>query len=124
MDDHGQTILVVDDDAAALEVETMALSELGYIVIPSTSGDEALGIASSGLPIDMVLTDLVMPGGMDGCRLASRLRQLCPDVKIAYTSGYVSASASAAMAARGEPILMKPWNFDDLKDFVGAVLAA
>jgi CheY-like chemotaxis protein len=124
MEDRSFTILVVDDDTHALELETLALTELGYTVVPSNSADEALRLAASGLAIDLLFTDLVMPGGTDGYALAKRLREMRPEMKIAFTSGYVSRAVSAAMAARGEPILLKPWKFDDLKDFVQDVLPA
>lgn len=108
------TILVVDDDAEALQIEVAALSELGYVVIPSDSAAEALELVAGKLPIDLLLTDLVMPGDINGSTLANRARRLRPKLKVVFTSGYVAGSSGGEMSSNGIPLVSKPWRLAEL----------
>ncbi len=118
------TILVVDDEIDVLEIETLLLADLGYEVIPTNSVSEALAFITSDASIDMVLTDLVMLGDIDGWRLAERVHQLRPDMKVVFTSGYVKPPTMARMAALGQQVLAKPWRLDELAVFIRQVLAS
>jgi DNA-binding NtrC family response regulator len=117
------TILVVDDETDVLEIETLLLAELGYDVIPCNSASEALAIIAAGDPIDMVLTDLVMLGDMDGWRLSEKIHEVCPRMKVAFTSGYVKPAAAAKIASRDHPLLSKPWRADEVALFMRQALA-
>jgi two-component system cell cycle sensor histidine kinase/response regulator CckA len=87
---HGnQTVLMVDDEELLLTMGQMLLSEFGYRVLSANSGEKALEIlAKPGQQIDLVVTDLVMPG-MSGRELIERLRQLSPKLRVLSVSGYV-----------------------------------
>jgi DNA-binding NtrC family response regulator len=117
------TILVVDDEVAILELETNFLAELGYNVIPTNSPDEALAIVAADRSVDLVLTDLVMLGDMDGWSLSERIHVLRPELKVAFTSGYVNPAAMAKLARSGLMVLHKPWRPDQLARFVQRALS-
>jgi len=123
MQDGKFTILVVDDGIDVLETETTVLGEFGYNVIPCTSADEALAIVAGDASVDMVLTDVVMLGDIDGWHLAERIRELRPSIKVAFTSGYVQPSTLSILTARGELFLPKPWKADALANFMRRALA-
>lgn len=83
-----RTVLLVEDDPLVRTMIERTLHELGHQVFVATDGEQALGIASSGTAqVDLVLTDLVMPR-LGGLALASRLRQLWPDIAILFMSGF------------------------------------
>jgi CheY-like chemotaxis protein len=124
MRDDKPTILVVDDDIDVLETETIMLDEFGYNTIPCTRADEALEIVASGMPLDMVLTDVIMVGSIDGWHLAERIRAVRPHLKIAFTSGYLMPSTVDKVIARGELFLPKPWRAVTLMNFVRGALAS
>ncbi len=86
---HGtETILVVEDDAAVRRVATRVLRAAGYTVLTANNGMAALALlASQGGAVHLVLTDMVMPK-MGGLELAARLKELRPDQKVLFTSGY------------------------------------
>jgi len=124
MRDDKPTILVIDDDVGVLETETNMLDEFGYHAIPCSRAEEALKIVASDMPLDMVLTDIIIVGGIDGWRLAERIRAVRPHLKIAFTSGYLGPSASDTVVVRGERYLPKPWKASALADFVRDGLAS
>jgi DNA-binding NtrC family response regulator len=123
MRDDKPTILVVDDDIDVLETETIMLDEFGYNAIPCTRADEALKIVASDIPLDMVLTDVIMVGSIDGWHLAERIRAVRPNLKIAFTSGYLMPQTIEKVIARGVLFLPKPWRAVALADFVRGALA-
>jgi DNA-binding NtrC family response regulator len=118
MQDDKITILVIDDSADVLEIETIALGEFGYNVIPCTRADEALAIVAGNTPLDMVLTDVVLTGDIDGWHLADRIRAMRPNIKVAFTSGYVQPTTLSVLRARGAFFLPKPWRADALENFL------
>jgi CheY-like chemotaxis protein len=124
MQDRKSTILVIDDEPDVLEVETAVLGEFGYFVIPCARADEALAIVAGDTPLDMVLTDIVMMGGIDGWHLAEKMRTLRPSLKVVFTSGYVMPSTLAIVAARGELFLQKPWTAEALADVMRRALVS
>lgn len=109
------TILVVEDDAFVCSYAVSALEELGYEVIATRSGKEALERIESGTPISLLFSDIVMPGGMSGLELVERSRELRPGLRVLLTSGY----ALETLAARGKlftgaTVLRKPYRAADL----------
>ncbi|NLH74979.1 MAG: PAS domain S-box protein [Verrucomicrobia bacterium] len=86
---QGETIFVVEDEPAVRSVVEVSLKSLGYAVITAGSGREALDIwPSHAAKINLLMTDIVMPGGINGIELAARLMKDNPSLKVIYTSGY------------------------------------
>ncbi len=83
-----ETILVVEDDAGVRGVVVGMLTELGYRVLQAKDGREALDALASGEPIDLLFTDVVMPGPVQSPELAARAKQMIPGIAVLFTSGY------------------------------------
>ncbi len=84
----GETVLLVEDDPRVRQVSRRRLKELGYAVLEAENGPAALKVLDDGAPIDLLFTDIVMPGGMTGVDLAHEARRRRPGLKILFTSGY------------------------------------
>lgn len=104
---EGQHILVVEDEENLIAVMADLIEELGFRFLAARSGQEALDILDSGAPVDVMLTDIVMPGGLGGFELASKVRRARPDLPIIYMSGY-SGFTSTEMGDVIAPMLQKP----------------
>jgi CheY-like chemotaxis protein len=106
-------VLVVEDDdeVAALVIEM--LGQLGYLPTRVASAKAALGALADGRPIDLVLSDIMMPGGMNGLELAREFRQRRPRLPVLLTTGYAEAAKREADAA-GIPVLPKPYVLHEL----------
>jgi CheY-like chemotaxis protein len=111
------TILVVDDDADVLRISAVIVAELGYRVIEATGGAAALEILRGSEPVDVLLTDLAMPG-VSGKELAHLAKVLRPHLKVLYTSAYVRLGDKDPPLRHG-PMIGKPW----LEEQLRAVLA-
>jgi len=121
----GQTVLVVEDEAMIRSNVRECLQQLGYHVLEADSAETALKLcAEQRGKIDVVLTDLVMPG-MSGHELAGKLAQMCPQVKMLFMSGYTEDTATRReILLRGSAFLQKPFSVGDLANAVQQVLAA
>lgn len=80
-------VLLVEDEPLISEVAAEALEEQGFAVEKVSSADAALQRILTGSPVDILFTDVVLAGGMDGATLARRARELRPDLPVIYTSG-------------------------------------
>jgi two-component system cell cycle sensor histidine kinase/response regulator CckA len=111
-----ETILLVEDEEAVRGLARLILNQSGYKVFEADCGAAALDIwAERASQIDLVLTDMVMPGGISGRALAETLRQTRPDLKVVYTSGYSpSKSGQDPSLLDGLKFLPKPYNPDKL----------
>jgi CheY-like chemotaxis protein len=89
------------------------LDRLGYEVIRAASAAAALGALANGRAIDILFSDIMMPGGMDGVELAREVRARRQDLPILLTSGYAEAARRAA-EAEGVRILSKPYRLEEL----------
>lgn len=107
----GETILVVEDEPSVRLLVSMTLGRRGYRVLQASSGPEALGLwKQSRGEISLVLTDVVMPGGMSGYELAERLRHEKPDLKVILSTGYSDKLVSLSQqAAQPYLVLAKPY---------------
>ena len=106
-----KTVLVVDDNDEAREVAADRLMSLGYSVIQAANGDEALRILESSADIDLLFTDVVMPGDLDGGALASEAQLLRPALRVLFMSGYLpQALVSRNQIKAGCAILVKPYS--------------
>ena len=118
---NGETVLVVDDERAVLEVTARVLRRGGYTTLEANTWQEALSLASSH-GLELLLTDSVMPG-MSGQVLADRIRESKPGVHVLRMSGYASGSMSPQVGgAEEEAFLHKPFTADTLLATVRAVL--
>jgi CheY-like chemotaxis protein len=109
---QGQILLVEDDDEVAALVSEM-LGQLGYDVTRAASAAAALGALADGRSVDVVFSDIMKPGGMNGVELAHEIKKRRSDIPILLTSGYAEASVREAESA-GIEILPKPYHIDDL----------
>jgi PAS domain S-box-containing protein len=118
-----ETLLVVEDADALRKLAQALLEEHGYRVVAAANGAEALQIIEQRkVPIDLLLTDVVMPG-MNGRALAERLRQLQSGLRVLYMSGYTdSAIADHGVLDPGTHLLHKPFTEETLIQKVGEVL--
>lgn len=117
-------ILVVDDNAEILETIGVQLTNLGYKVVAAPDGAAALDILSGVGDIDLLLTDVVMPGGMNGSQLAVEARRLRPGLKVLFTSGYfeVALVRDGTLDANVH-ILAKPYRKHQLAQSVSEALS-
>jgi len=120
----GQMVLVVEDEAIIRSNVRECLQQLGYQVLEAENGQSALKLCDeNGSRIDLVLTDLVMPG-MGGHELASELAQRHPEVKMLFMSGYTEDSAARRdILLKGNAFLQKPFSVGDLSTAVQQTLA-
>jgi len=81
-------ILVVEDDAAIRRIVLAQLKALGYEAVGAPDGRAALALLDDGLRPGLLFTDMVMPGGIDGMRLAAAVADRLPDIRVLFTSGY------------------------------------
>ena len=102
------TLLIVEDEFFIRLTTADFLRDAGYEVIEAGNADEALDIFRSGAAIDLLFTDVRMPGSMDGCELARRVRADWPSVRVIVTSGY-SDSLLTARSASEDFVLPKPY---------------
>ena len=117
-----ETVLLVEDDEAVHDFVGFVLSQLGYRVLAARDGHEALRVADAfGAKIDLLLTDLIMPG-MDGRELARRLRVSRPALKVIQMSGYPGDARVTPPPERRVATLSKPFERHDLARCVRAVL--
>jgi signal transduction histidine kinase/ActR/RegA family two-component response regulator len=119
---HGQVLLVEDDDEVAALVSEM-LVELGYGVTRAGSAAAALGAFANGRSVDLVFSDIMMPGGMNGYELAREIKRRRSDIPVLLTSGYSEAAIRDAEMA-GIRILPKPYHIDELAAALHAAKSA
>ncbi len=115
-----ETLLLVEDDAAVRKVAMATLQRHGYRVVEASSGAEALRVWPAVRDqVALLLTDLVMPEGVNGHELARRLRAERAGLKVIYMSGYSADMAGQELAlSRGEHFLQKPFPIDTLLEIV------
>ncbi|MGQ0534118.1 MAG: response regulator [Caulobacteraceae bacterium] len=120
-----ETILVVEDDAQVRLLAAESLRERGYTVIEAANGAEAVASIDSGAHIDLVLTDVVMPGAMTGKEVAEHALQAKPNIKVLFTSGYADASVMRnRLVKAGARFLSKPYRGGQLAATVRSLLDA
>ncbi|MDX6560186.1 MAG: hypothetical protein QOF72_3235, partial [Blastocatellia bacterium] len=110
-----QTVLVVDDSADVAEVTSSMFEHLGYETIYRESAEAALKLLEAGTKIDLVFSDIVMPGTIDGVGLVREIRSRYPNLPVALTTGYSDAAKAAPADLR---ILRKPFGTEALRDFI------
>jgi PAS domain S-box-containing protein len=108
-------VLIVDDSAEVAEVTSSLFEHLGYDTLYRESAEAALKLLAEGAKIDLVFSDIVMPGTIDGVGLASEIRTQYPNLPVILTTGYSDAARAAPAHLR---ILRKPFDTDALRGFV------
>jgi PAS domain S-box-containing protein len=109
-----ETILVVEDDADLRETVVTTLSHLGYKALAAPNAAAALRILSSEEAIDLLFTDVMMPGGTLGPALAERARQMRPDIDVLFTTGYAESSLMESSGLSSAEVIPKPYRSEDL----------
>jgi len=110
-----ETILVVDDEPAVRLLIAELLEDLGYIVLQAERGADALAILQSKAAIDLLITDVGLPGGMNGRQVADAARDVRPDLKILFVTGYAENAALAHDTLEpGMHVLPKPFAIAEL----------
>ena len=117
------TVLVLEDDAPVREVTAAMLRELGYRVLEAGDGAAALRLAAEGGPIDLLLADVILPGGMKGSEAARRMAALCPGLRVLFMSGYTeNAIVHHGRLDEGVQLIGKPFRREHLARRVAEVL--
>ena len=110
-----ERLLLVEDEEAVRRTMGRTLSDLGYQVVEVATGAEALEVLASEVEIDVILTDIVMPGGVLGPDLAKQVRDRDPDMPIVFMSGYADqADARHQLRKRSGVFLQKPFTLQEL----------
>jgi CheY-like chemotaxis protein len=121
-----ENVLLVEDDAAVLALATDILLNLGYRVVTASDANAALEILKRGEPVDLLLSDVVMPGGKTGVQLANEARALRPDMKVLLTSGYPGEALARHHKSSDFdfPLIAKPFQQAELADRLRQILDA
>ncbi|WP_366658125.1 PAS domain-containing protein [Fodinicurvata sp. EGI_FJ10296] len=118
-----ERILVVEDDNLVCEHLVSQLEGLGYAVTSAGTGAAALDLLKQGDPFDLLFTDVIMPGGLNGKELADAARVMLPEIRVLFTSGYTENTIfHHGRLDRGVHLLGKPYRRQDLALKVRAVL--
>ncbi len=121
--DHTETILLVEDEPDLSRVVSTVLDSSGYTVLRAANGEEALRIAEGYEGrIDLMLTDVVLPGSIDGTELAASLRKLRPETRLLFMSGYSDCLNGKDRDANSPPLLRKPFTVAELQSKVRELL--
>ncbi len=116
----GERVLVVEDDPAVLALACDLLSEMGYEVTTATDARQALEVLRGKRPVDLLFSDIVMPGGLNGVGLARQAQALRPDLPILLTSGFVGEGS--VLGANEYPLIDKPYEATALASTIRSLL--
>ena len=123
IDGGHETILVVEDDRLVRDYVLTQLHSLGYVTLQAANAAEALDIVAAGKSFDLLFTDVIMPGKMNGRQLADELQRTRPDLKVVYTSGYTeNAIIHHGRLDAGVLLLAKPYRKSDLARIIRRAL--
>jgi two-component system NtrC family sensor kinase len=117
---RGTVVLVVEDEPNVLELAVETLEDLGYVTVAANDAHAALEQLRHTERVDVLFTDMVMPGGMNGLQLSTEARRLRPDIKVLLTSGYTGLPGAGLPG--DIPLLPKPYDRQQLSIRLGAVL--
>jgi DNA-binding NtrC family response regulator len=120
----GGTIMLAEDDSAVRDFTAKLLTEAGYKVIKVPNGDVALILLREGVPVDVLFTDVVMFGELDGFAMAEEAKRLRPELRILYTTGYPGLAFVANPARLLGPLLRKPYRPAQVLEEIGRLLTA
>ena len=119
----GETVLVVDDEAHVRMLVAEALSENAYRTLEAQDGRTAMEVLRTAAPIDLLVTDVGLPGGMNGRQLADAAREMRPGLKILFITGYAeNAVVGAGHLPAGMAVLVKPFTMASLSAKIRDIL--
>jgi PAS domain S-box-containing protein len=119
---RGGTVLVVDDEEDLLEIAVAYLRDMGFSTLQATNGSAALAMLASH-PVDLVITDIIMPGGMNGVELVQKLRETRPGIRFIYCSGFpADALAERNLPMIDGPLLRKPYHRSEFGNMVRNIM--
>src|SRR3546814_3011052 len=105
----GETVLVIDDEATVRMLIVEVLEEAGYTAIEADDGPSGLKILQSDIQIDLLITDVGLPGGMNGRQIADAARESRPDLKVLFVTGYAdNAAVGNGHLQPGMQVITKP----------------
>jgi PAS domain S-box-containing protein len=119
-----QTVLLVDDEATIRMVVTDVLTELGYSVIEASDSASGLRVLQSDVRIDLLITDVGLPGGLNGRQMADAAREKRPGLKVLFITGYAeNAVIGSGRLHPGMHVLAKPFAMDQLASRIKSIIA-
>lgn len=122
--DDRAVVLVAEDEVLVRMVIAEYLRDCGYVVIEAGSAKEAMALFQADIEVDVMFTDVQMPGEMDGFGLARWVRQNHPGVDVIITSGAAKAADAAAGLCEDGPLMQKPYEAEDVIRRIRQLLAA
>jgi len=115
----GGSVLVVDDESGLVKIAVTYLRKLGYRTHSAKDADEALMLLKSGIEVDVMVTDVIMGGGMDGMELAREVHRLRPEIRVIYSSGFsADALSGRRLSVPNSLVLQKPYRLAELGEIV------
>ena len=117
-----ETILISEDDDEIRNIAVLILDRLGYQTVQAQNGRIALEILKRDSKIDLIFTDVIMPGGVGGIDLVREARLLYPDIKVLYTSGYTENAFPNYQLNVGESLISKPYHKESLGKKIRSIL--
>jgi CheY-like chemotaxis protein len=122
---EGETVLVIDDEPTVRMLVTEVLSDLGYHALEAEDGAAGLKILNSGTRIDLLVTDVGLPGSLNGRQVADAARTTRPDLKVLFITGYAeNAVLSHGHLDRGMHVMTKPFAMDALATRIRELIAS
>ncbi|MEO7939710.1 MAG: PAS domain-containing protein [Burkholderiaceae bacterium] len=119
----GEVVLVIDDDATIRLLVSEVLEDAGYAVLVAHDGSAGLRVVQSGTRIDLLVTDIGLPGGLSGWQIADEARRARPEMRVLFITGYAeNASSADGMLAPGMALIAKPFAMQELKRKVREML--
>ncbi|NNE33855.1 MAG: response regulator, partial [Rhodothermales bacterium] len=120
---HGETVLVVEDDPDVRTLSVALLRSLGYEIVEAADGESAIKALDSAPNVNLLFTDVVLPGGMSGPELAEKIRQRWPGIPVLFTSGYTElVDFDQSLLNQDSELLRKPFRKADLATKVRVAL--
>jgi CheY-like chemotaxis protein len=121
--EEGETVLVVDDEPTVRMLVGDTLADLGYRGIEAADAASGLKVLESDVQIDLLITDVGLPGGMNGKEMADLARKSRPDLKVLFITGYAeNAAVSNGHLEPGMHVLSKPFPLDTLAARIRSII--
>jgi CheY-like chemotaxis protein len=115
-------VLVVEDDDQVRDYAVEVLREAGFAVLSARDADEALRLLENDGAIEVLFTDVLIPGGIDGFELARQAREMHPRLAVVYATGFAEAADQLAPAHAVDRLLRKPYSAEQLEAEVGRAI--